>query len=161
MLHQRICSVAVQLGASFYASALLLTLCQHYRWHVNQILYWLKTQSHANAGVDAYDTLRHGRIKGATMAKSECIHFPLTLRRTHKRSPSLKDTDFNTLPPHVQLHKLKCCAWRAFVGVEFCSQQPISGLFTGGMWWCEYYYCCTPVSLIPGCSVPSKVSRTI
>ena len=46
-------------------------------------------QMHANAGVDAYETSWHGRIKGATKAKSECVRFPLTLMRMHKRSPSL------------------------------------------------------------------------
>ena len=30
-----------------------------------------------------------------------------------------------TLPPHIQLHKLKRCAWRAFVGVQFQCQRSI------------------------------------
>ena len=46
-------------------------------------------QTHANAGVDAYETPRRGRIKGVTNAKSEWIRFPLTLMRTHKRIPNL------------------------------------------------------------------------
>ena len=37
---------------------------------------------HANAGGDAYETPRNGRINGATKAKSECEHFPLTLTLT-------------------------------------------------------------------------------
>ena len=52
-------------------SALLLTLRQRSRCYVNPNLYWLKTRTHANAGVDTYETPRHGRIKGATTAKSE------------------------------------------------------------------------------------------
>ena len=60
-------------------SALPLTLRQCPHWHVNQILSWLKTQTHANAGGDAYETPRSERIKGATWAKSECERFPLTL----------------------------------------------------------------------------------
>ena len=70
-------------------SALLLTLRQCSRWHVSQILYWLKMQTYANAGVDAYVTPWRRRIKGATKAKSECIRFSLTLTRTHKRNPNL------------------------------------------------------------------------
>ena len=88
-LRRRISSVAAQLGSSFYASALPLTLCRHSHWHVNQNLYWLKTRMHPNAGVDAYETPRRERIKCATKAKSECVHFPLTLIRRHKRSPNL------------------------------------------------------------------------
>ena len=34
-----------------------------------------------------------------------------------------------TLPPHSQLHKLKKGAWRAFVKVQFQSQQPKPGPF--------------------------------
>ena len=34
--------------------------------HVNQILYWLKMQVHANAGGNAYEYPLRGRIKGAT-----------------------------------------------------------------------------------------------
>ena len=45
-------------------------------------------QMHANAGGDAYETPRHGRIKVATKDKSEYVPSPLTLKRTHKRSPS-------------------------------------------------------------------------
>ena len=74
-----ISSVAVELGASFYASALPLTLHQRSRWHVNQILYWLKKQTHARTGGYAYETPWRGRIKGATKAKSECVCFLLTL----------------------------------------------------------------------------------
>ena len=70
-------------------AALPLTLRQHSCWHVNQNLYWLKTRTHANAGVDAYEIPRRGRIKGATKAKSECVLFPLTLMQTQKWSPSL------------------------------------------------------------------------
>ena len=90
---QRCVGESVQLGDSFYASALPLTLSQHSRWHVNQILYWLKMRMHANTGVDAYGTPRPERIKGATKAKSECLHFQLTLTRTHKRSPNLTRTN--------------------------------------------------------------------
>ena len=46
-------------------------------------------QTHANTGVDAYATPWRERIKGATKANSECVRFPLTLTRTHKRSPNL------------------------------------------------------------------------
>ena len=69
-------------------SSLPLTLCQRSCWHVSQILYWLKTETHANAGVDAYETSRRGRIKSATKAKSEYIYFPLTLMGTHKGAPA-------------------------------------------------------------------------
>ena len=48
---------------------------------------------HANAGVDAYETPRRGRIKGATKAKSECVRFPLTLTQMLKRSSSLRWID--------------------------------------------------------------------
>ena len=72
-------SVAVELSASFLASALVLTLHQRSHWHVKQILYCLKKQVHANVGGDAYETPRRGPIKGATKAKSECIRFPITL----------------------------------------------------------------------------------
>ena len=54
-------------------------------------------QTHATAGVDAYETPWRGHIKGATKAKSECMRFPLTLMRTHKRSPSLTPH----LPPSI------------------------------------------------------------
>ena len=47
---------------------------------------------HANAGVDVYETARHGRIKGAVKAESEYVRFPLTLMRMHTRSPGLKET---------------------------------------------------------------------
>ena len=51
-------------------------------------------QMHANnAGGDAYETPRRGRIKGATKAKSEYERFPLTLtltlRKSIKRTPAL------------------------------------------------------------------------
>ena len=32
---------------------------------------------YANTGVDAYETSRRGRIKGATKTKSECVSFLL------------------------------------------------------------------------------------
>ena len=59
-----------------------MTLHQHSCWHVNEILYWLKKQTHANAGGEAYETPRRGRIKSATKTKSECERFSLML---HKR----------------------------------------------------------------------------
>ena len=46
-------------------------------------------QTHANAGVEAYETPRRERIKGAIKAKSECVRIPLTQTWTHKRSPNL------------------------------------------------------------------------
>ena len=55
-LRRLIDSVAVELGASFYASALPLTLRQCSHWHVKQILYWLKKQMHANTEGDAHET---------------------------------------------------------------------------------------------------------
>ena len=79
-LRRRVGSVAMSLCVSFNASALPLTLHQRPRWHVNQFLYLLKMQMHAKAGVDADETPhQHGRIKGATKAKSECVRFLLTL----------------------------------------------------------------------------------
>ena len=77
-LRRLIASVDVELGASFYASALPLTLHQRSQRHVNQILYWFKKQMYANTG-DAYETPRHGYIKGATKVRSEYVCFPLTL----------------------------------------------------------------------------------
>ena len=49
-------SVAVELGAFFLASALVLTLHQRSHWHVKQILYCLKKQVHDNVGRHAYET---------------------------------------------------------------------------------------------------------
>ena len=66
-------------------------------------MYWLKTQRHASAGVDAHETPWHGRIKGATKAKSEGVRLPLTVMRTHKRSPSLNLTDISNLIDHYNL----------------------------------------------------------
>ena len=78
-LRQLIDSVVMELGASFYVSALLLALHQCSGWQANQILYWLKKQMHANAGRDTYETPQCERI---TKAKSECVCFPLTLMLT-------------------------------------------------------------------------------
>ena len=102
-LRQLIDSVAVELGASFYASALPLTLRQLSHWHVNHILYWVKTQKHASAGGDAYETPRRGHIP-STKAKSEYVCFPLiltlTLSEHIKGAPSL-----------TQQHQAMCTEW--------------------------------------------------
>ena len=59
----------------------------------------VENAEHANAGVDAYETPRHGHIKGATKANSERVRFPLTLTRTHKRSPCLAFSVQRFSPP--------------------------------------------------------------
>ena len=94
-------SIAVMLASCSHLSVMQATpkgtapfMRQHYHQpftlacQPNRVC-WLKMQTHANAGVYAYETPRRGCIEGATKAKNECIQFPLTLIRTHKRSPSL------------------------------------------------------------------------
>ena len=47
---------------------------------------------------------------------------------------AIMNTDLNNLPPHIQLYKVKRCAWRTFAKVQFQSQRPMSYPFNPNKW---------------------------
>ena len=124
-LHRR--TVAVYIGSSFYVIALVLPTCQRSRWHVNQILCWLKMQTHPNPGGDSNETPWHGCIKGVTRDNSECVGFPLTLKQTHKRIPSLR-LDYKRLLLHLNRSSRVCLNGRlqtSHIGRRYTGQSTL------------------------------------
>ena len=98
---------------------------QHYRCPVSAFALACQLNSvlveNVNAGVDAYETLQRGRIKGATKAKSECVGFPLALTRTHKRRLSF------------MVHCSPCGEGQEKDDRATCEQNQLKGSISSGM----------------------------